>query len=142
MPLTPRMDAELPDPGLAHTPEEFGRELTRARRRAGLTVRQVAKASGIPARTAGDYFTGRHLPPAGQPGQLLKILAACGISGSADTGRWLAALRAARRPPGRRAAQGTAPYRGLASPGSATPRPAGEPAPGPPRGRAPVSCAR
>ena len=30
--------------------------------RAGLTVREVAKRSGIPVSTAGDYFSGRHLP--------------------------------------------------------------------------------
>ena len=107
--------AELPDPGRIINQQDFGRELTLARQRAGLTVRQVAKASGIPASTAGDYFAARHLPPAGQPDLLPQILAACGITGEAEVDRWLEALNRIRRAPGRRPVRGQAPYRGLAS---------------------------
>ena len=46
-----------PDPERIVTPQEFGRELTLLRHRADLTVRQVAKAAGLPVSTAGDYFS-------------------------------------------------------------------------------------
>ena len=111
----PLPGTELPDPGRITSQQDFGRELTLARLRAGLTVRQVAKASGIPASTAGDYFAARHLPPVGQPGLLGQILATCGITGEAEVDRWLEALNRIRRAPGRRPVRGQAPYRGLAS---------------------------
>src|SRR5262249_53714420 len=68
-----------------------------------------------PASTAGDYFAGKHLPPAGQPGLLPQILAACGVTDGAEVNRWLEALNRIRRAPGRRPVRGQAPYRGLAS---------------------------
>jgi len=40
------------DPDRIETPQEFGRELTLVRHRADLTVRQVAKAAGLPVSTA------------------------------------------------------------------------------------------
>ena len=70
----PGRDAEQPDPRRIASQPDFGRELTLARQRAGLTVREVARAVGIPASTAGDYFAGRHLPPPSQPGLLTRIL--------------------------------------------------------------------
>src|SRR5579859_6212716 len=84
--------AEMPDPGRIESPQDFGRELTLARRRAGLTVRQVARASGIPVSTAGDYFAARHLPPASQPELLPRLLAVCGITDGAQVDRWQDAL--------------------------------------------------
>src|ERR1700739_3506113 len=60
-------DAEVPDPGRINSQKDFCRELTLARQQAGLTTRDVAKASGIPVSTVGDYFAARHLPPARQP---------------------------------------------------------------------------
>jgi WD40 repeat protein/transcriptional regulator with XRE-family HTH domain len=108
-------DPEQADPDRISTQHDFGRELTRARLAAGLTVRQVAKRSGLAASTVGDYFAGRHLPPPSQPAALNAILAACGITGADRVGRWSAALSRARRAPGRRPAAVPAPYRGLAS---------------------------
>ena len=106
---------EQPDPAGVVTPQDFGRELTRARQHAGLTVRDVAKAAGIPASTAGDYFSGRHLPPPTQPEALPRILAACGVTDPGHVREWISALARARRAPGRRPAGAAAPYRGLAS---------------------------
>ncbi len=112
-----------PDPDRIANPQEFGRELTLLRHRADLTVRQVAKAAGLPVSTAGDCFSGRHLPAPGQghgSESLHKILAACGETDPARLGQWTNALGRARRPPGKRPrgkhmASGDAPYRGLAS---------------------------
>ena len=119
-------EGRQPDPDRIRTPQEFGRELTLLRHRANQTVRQVAKAAGLPASTAGDYFSGRHLPAPGQglgvvgSESLHKLLAACGETDPVRLGQWTEALGRARRPPGRRAlgmrvASGDAPYRGLAS---------------------------
>src|SRR5260370_41841104 len=88
-----------PDPDRILTPQDFGRELTLLRDRADLTVRQVARAAGLPASTAGDYFSGRHLPAAGQAGVLHKILTACGETDTAPIATWTNGLaRVARRP--------------------------------------------
>jgi WD40 repeat protein/transcriptional regulator with XRE-family HTH domain len=106
---------EQPDPAGVLTQQDFGRELTRAREHAGLTVREVARAAGIPASTAGDYFSGRHLPPPTQPESLPRILAACGVTDPGQVREWFSALARARRAPGRRPASAAAPYRGLAS---------------------------
>ncbi|MGI8449604.1 MAG: helix-turn-helix domain-containing protein [Streptosporangiaceae bacterium] len=108
-------DSGQPDPGRIAAPPDFGRELTLARQRAGLTVREVARAVGIPASTAGDYFAGRHLPPPSQPGLLPRILRACGVTDQARLSDWMSALHRIRRGPGRRPAATPAPYRGLAS---------------------------
>ena len=91
------------------TQVDFGRELTALRERGGLRIREVGRVTGIPVSTAGDYFSGRHLPADRQ--QLLRILGACGETDPARVAQWEAALQRARRPPGRRT--GT-PYRGLA----------------------------
>ena len=80
-----------------------------------MTVREVARAVGIPASTAGDYFAGRHLPPPSQPGLLTRILRVCGETDPVELSEWVSALNLIRRGPGRRPAAATAPYRGLAS---------------------------
>jgi WD40 repeat protein/transcriptional regulator with XRE-family HTH domain len=104
----------VPNPDRIATQQDFGRELTAVRTRAGLTVRQVARAAGLPASTAGDYFSGRHLPPEGRPEQLSGILRACGETDPEVLARWMSAVQRARRPPGRRPGGADAPYRGLA----------------------------
>ena len=108
------MADDSPDPDRIATQQDFGRELTAIRTRAGLTVRQVARAAELPVSTAGDYFSGRHLPSDGRPEQLLGILRACGETDPALLARWMGALQRARRPPGRRPGGADAPYRGLA----------------------------
>ena len=103
------------DPARIASPQDAGRELTLVRLRAGLTVREVAKRAGIPVSTAGDYFSGRHLPPPTQPDLLPRLLRACGITAEAELQAWADAVAATRRPPGRRAAATRPPYQGLAS---------------------------
>lgn len=111
----PRKSMNLADPRRIATQIDFARELTTLKERAGLTVRQVAHAAGLPASTLGDYFAGRHLPSPGQPNLLSGILSACGEQDPAQIDQWLAALHRARRAPGRKRASDSAPYRGLAS---------------------------
>ena len=111
----PGQAGRYPDPARIASPQDAGRELTLARMRAGLTVREVAKRAGIPVSTAGDYFSGRHLPPPTQPDLLPRLLRACGISAEAELQGWADAVAATRRPPGRRAAATRPPYQGLAS---------------------------
>ena len=111
----PGRDTEQPDPRRIASQPDFGRELTLARQRAGLTVREVARAVGIPASTTGDYFAGRHLPPPSQPGLLPRILRVCGETDQAQLSDWMSTLNRIRRGPGRRPAAASAPYRGLAS---------------------------
>ena len=91
------------------TQADFGRELTALRERAGLRIRDVAREAGIPVSTAGDYFSGRHLPADRQ--QLTRILEVCGEADPARIALWAAALQRVRRSPGRRK---ETPYRGLA----------------------------
>jgi len=101
------------DPERIATQQDFGRELTAVRSLAGMTVRQVARAAGLPISTAGDYFSGRHLPGNAQPEQLIRLLQTCGVTDAAEQARWLDALRRARRSP-RRKMPADSPYRGLA----------------------------
>ncbi len=108
------MADEAADPDRIGTQQEFGRELTAVRKRAGLTVRQVARLAELPVSTAGDYFSGAHLPADGRPEQLLRILRACGETDPAVLARWRSALQRVRRSPGRRPSGADAPYRGLA----------------------------
>ena len=102
-------DPAAPDPERIATQADFGRELTALRERAGLKIREVSKAAKVPVSTAGDYFSGRHLPTDRQ--QLLRILEVCGENDAGRIAQWEMALTRARRPPGRRTNN---PYRGLA----------------------------
>ena len=100
-----------PDPARVATPEDFGRELTAAKERSGLTIRQIARASGVPASTVHDYLRGSHLPLPTHVEPLLKILSLMGESGGRQA-VWIEALERVRRTPTRRAG---APYRGLSA---------------------------
>jgi len=104
-------------PSLPHiiARSDFARELTAVRERAGLTVRDVAKAVGMQASTLGGYYSGRHLPPVKPPDILASILRACGIDDPELIAWWEEALRRVRRSPGRRPKGTPVPYRGLAS---------------------------
>ncbi|HEY7147596.1 MAG TPA: helix-turn-helix domain-containing protein [Streptosporangiaceae bacterium] len=112
---TPALSDDKPDPGRVATQQDFGRELTLTRLRAGRTIREVARLSGLPTSTVGDYFSGRHLPPPSQPGLLPAVLRACGETDPDRIGAWASALSRARRAPGRRRPGARPPYLGLAS---------------------------
>lgn len=111
-PPTPYSDDDL---AKIQTRVEFGHELTLLRQRAGLTVRDVAKAVGVPDSTIGGYFSGAHLPPLKPPDLLRKILHACGVTDPAVVEQWTRVLTRVRRAPGPRPAGAPVPYRGLAS---------------------------
>ncbi|MFF0723105.1 helix-turn-helix domain-containing protein [Micromonospora sp. NPDC003816] len=97
------------------TRQQFAETLTQLRERAGLTVRDVAKAASIPYSTVGGYMSGRHLPPVSEAHALTAILRACGVVDGAEVERWRLALSRVRRLPGPRPADAPAPYKGLSS---------------------------
>ncbi|MEU8897058.1 tetratricopeptide repeat protein [Nocardia sp. NPDC048505] len=77
-----------PDPSRITTRREFGRELTLARRRSGLTVREVATRVGLPASTLGGYFAGAHLPALHPGGVFVTLLAVLGIDRADEVRGW------------------------------------------------------
>jgi transcriptional regulator with XRE-family HTH domain len=89
--------------------------LTELREQAGLTVRDVAKAVGIPDSTMGGYFGGRHLPPIKPVSLFEGILRSCGVADEEQLIEWRRALGQVRRAPGRRPSDAPVPYRGLES---------------------------
>ncbi|MFI7535866.1 helix-turn-helix domain-containing protein [Streptosporangium sp. NPDC049376] len=91
---------------------DFARELSLLRERAGHTVREVARATGIPDSTVGGYFSGAHLP---SRKTLVDVLGACGVRDPDTLDEWVQALLRIRRSPGRRSSSAPVPYRGLAS---------------------------
>jgi WD40 repeat protein/transcriptional regulator with XRE-family HTH domain len=103
------------DPDAISERQQLADGLNALRERAGLSVRELASAAGVPHSTLGGYLTGRHLPPVSQPDLLPAILRACGVDDPGEVERWVAALGRVRRVPGPRRADTTAPYRGLAS---------------------------
>jgi WD40 repeat protein/transcriptional regulator with XRE-family HTH domain len=94
---------------------EFADELTKLRERAGLTVREVARAVDVPDSTIGGYFGGAHLPALRPADQLTAILRACGVRDEEQLTLWSETLIRLRRAPGRRSEKAPVPFRGLES---------------------------
>jgi WD40 repeat protein/transcriptional regulator with XRE-family HTH domain len=92
---------------------DFAQALTGLRELAGLSIRDVARATGIPAATLGGYFSGRHLPSRPMEA-LVPILRVCGVA-ERDALPWIEALARARRNPGPRGNGAVRPYPGLRS---------------------------
>ncbi|MFE9183247.1 NACHT and WD repeat domain-containing protein [Micromonospora haikouensis] len=95
------------------TRQDFARELTQLRERAGLSVRDVIAAIPRQSRrhgTIGDWFAGRGLPQPSSHALFAQVLRACGATDD-DVSGWLTALRQIRRTRTSRA--GEEPYRGL-----------------------------
>jgi len=86
-----------PDPHRIVTRREFGSELTLARERRGLSVRQVARQVEVPASTLGGYFAGTHLPALQPPDLLGRILRVLGIEDDGETAAWWEAYWRVRR---------------------------------------------
>ncbi|WP_161934726.1 helix-turn-helix domain-containing protein [Frankia sp. R43] len=109
------LDDVAPDPDAIKTKEDFARQLSLLRERAGLTIRNLAKRVGVPHTTVAGYFSGRHLPAMEPAESLPNLLRACGVSDPDELARWMLALRRARKSPGKIAVGGPDPYRGLAT---------------------------
>ncbi len=92
------------DPRQVSAPVEFAGALTQLRLRAGLSIRDVARATGIPSGTLGGYFSGRHLPPTTQPHLLEQVLVALRVRDPDEIEAWREALLRARRGGASRAA--------------------------------------
>lgn len=95
------------------SPEEFGATLTRLRNWAGLSIRELAKKSGVASGTLGSYSSGRHLPR--DANVLRDILRACGVEDPVRVLQWVDCLLRVRAPLGKPSRSGTPPYRGLES---------------------------
>ncbi|MGN6252695.1 MAG: nSTAND1 domain-containing NTPase, partial [Marmoricola sp.] len=95
------------------SPEAYAAALTDLRLAAGMSVRETARAAGVPPATLGGYFSGRHLPSPTQPAVLARLLTALGVAAE-DQPAWHDALVRVRRTPGRRPSA-VPPYRGLES---------------------------
>lgn len=104
----------MTDPGAISDVADFARALTELRARAGLSIREVGRRTGIPSATLGGYFSGRHLPPPSQHHQLGLVLRELGVPDT-ELEDWRQALRRVRRVPGPRTPARAAPYRGLQS---------------------------
>jgi len=107
-------DDTATDPVAITTRQEFARGLTALREAAGLGVRDVARAVGLPPSTVGDYFGGAHLPPVTTaPRVLAEVLRCLGVDDPDTVAQWQDALLRVRR--ARRVPPATPPYRGLHS---------------------------
>ena len=94
------------------TREELGAALTALRLASGLSVRDVARRSGLPLATVGGYLSGRHLPPLATLDQFAGLLTVLAVPDEAAPA-WLDAVTRLRRVPGPRPAAAVAPYLGL-----------------------------
>lgn len=104
--------AASPEPADVQSREELGEALTGLRLRSGLSVRDVARRTGLPLATVGGYLTGRHLPPLATLEQFTGLLAVLGVPAD-QVPAWVDVVTRLRRSPGRRPADAVAPYVGL-----------------------------
>ena len=105
-------DPHPTDPHALRSREELAAALTALRESKGMTVREVARESGLPIATVGGYFSGRHLPPLATLPQFVGLLTLLGVDDAALPA-WTDAVNRMRRAPGPRPGDAPAPYRGL-----------------------------
>jgi len=84
--------AGRPDPRRIGTLRDLAAALDEIRKRAGLSMRQLAAATGIPTSTVGGYLKGEHLPRVQDRAQLVKMLRACGVGDPTELDRWTLAI--------------------------------------------------
>ncbi|MBO3750065.1 hypothetical protein J5X84_28625 [Streptosporangiaceae bacterium NEAU-GS5] len=106
-------NAHLPDPERIVSREDLARELSLLRAQSRKSIRELGKSVGVPFGTLGGWFRGAYLPMASQADLFEKVLAQCGVTDPAARDAWVQAMLRVRRLPGRRAAGGTPPFRGL-----------------------------
>lgn len=102
------------DPDRIGNITDLGAALTNLRQLAGMTIRDVARATGIKLSTLSGYYSGRHVPQVHPPDVLAKILRASRVTDESMIHRWGSAVSRVRYKPGRPPAGMPAPYRGLA----------------------------
>ena len=95
------------------TRQDFADALTAVREAAGMTVRQVARATGIHPSTVGGYYSGRHLPPLRPDVGVQALLRACGVGDPGELAAWQRTLARIRRPSGPRPGALPPPWTGL-----------------------------
>lgn len=98
-----------PAPSQIETREQFAAALTALRESAALSVRDLARVTGIPFSTLGGYLSGRHLPPVRVQDQLLQTIRACGVDDAGELEQWRRAYHRVRRPPGPRPVEARSP---------------------------------
>ena len=108
----PSNDAVRTNPQDIRTREDLGTALTALRSASGLTLRDVARRTGLPLGTVGGYFSGRHLPPLAMLDQFTRLLTVLAVP-DAELPAWFTMLSRLRRVPGPRPASAVAPYLGL-----------------------------
>ncbi|MCU4185611.1 helix-turn-helix domain-containing protein [Acidiferrimicrobium sp. IK] len=83
------------------------------RARSGLSVRHLARASGVESGTLSGWLTGRHLPNPSQLSSLQSVLAALGLDDPREAALWVDAFGRLRSTTDGRSGRGSSPYRGL-----------------------------
>ena len=84
------------DPESISTPEEWVAALVRLKDRTGVSVRDLARATGGSASTIGGYFSGRHLPTTSHTALTTALLGCLGVPAE-DRPAWIETLARLRR---------------------------------------------
>lgn len=100
----------LSDPAEVSTRRDLARALTALRESARMTVRDLARASGVPSATVGGYCSGRHVPVLTNLDPFVAILRALGVE---DTEAWIDSVERLWWTAASRTVDARSPYKGL-----------------------------
>ncbi len=92
------------------TRRDLARALTALRERAKLTIRDLARESGVPSATIGGYCSGRHVPSLTHLDPFLAVL---GVLGERDPAPWVSAVERIWWAASNRPVDARSPYKGL-----------------------------
>lgn len=95
------------------TASQWAEGIRTLRERSGMSVRDLARATGASSSTIGGYVSGRHLPTIGATDLVVRMLVACGVTDTEQQTAWVDALARLRRHPGPRPASAPVPFKGL-----------------------------